>query len=135
MPTPFDLLRDPATQVLLAMFAGLLLWEFAAPGRPLPHVPGWTVRALASFVVYFLFSSYLPLLWGEALAPLQWLDLSVWPRWGAVAAAVVGYEFAVTPGTDRCIASHRCGGFCTRCTTARNASTSSAHSGSVRLTW
>lgn len=94
MPTPFDLLRDPATLVLLAMFAGLALWEFALPGRRLPRVRGWTARALASFVVYFLLSSYLPLLWSDALAPLQWFDLSAWPRWGAVAAGVVGYEFA-----------------------------------------
>jgi sterol desaturase/sphingolipid hydroxylase (fatty acid hydroxylase superfamily) len=94
MPTPLDLLRDPAAQVMLAMFAGLALWEFAAPGRPLPRVRGWTARALASFAVYFLLSSYLPLLWGEALAPLQGFDLSAWPQWSAVAAGVVGYEFA-----------------------------------------
>jgi sterol desaturase/sphingolipid hydroxylase (fatty acid hydroxylase superfamily) len=55
-------------------------------------VRGWTARALTSFLVYFLLSSYLPLLWGEALAPLQWFDLSAWPTWAAVAAALLVYE-------------------------------------------
>src|SRR5262245_29354658 len=92
MPTPIDLLLDPATQILLAMFAGLALWERLAPGRPLPRVPGWTARALAAFVVYFLISAYLPLWWGEWLAPLQLFDLSGWPGWAAVTVGVLTYE-------------------------------------------
>jgi sterol desaturase/sphingolipid hydroxylase (fatty acid hydroxylase superfamily) len=92
MPTPIDLLMDPATQVLLALFAALALWERLAPGRPLPAVRGWLPRALASFGVYFLVSSYLPLLWGEALAPLQLFDLSGWPAAAALAAGVLAYE-------------------------------------------
>lgn len=43
MPTPLDVLQDPATQVMLAMFAGLALWDFIAPGRPLPRVRKWTL--------------------------------------------------------------------------------------------
>ncbi len=93
MPTPIDLLMDPATQTMLAMFAGLALWEFAAPGRSLPPVRGWHARALAAFVVYFLLSSYLPLLWAGTLAPLQLADLSAWPSWAAVAVGLVVYEF------------------------------------------
>ncbi len=92
MPTPVDLLLDPLTWILLAMFAGLALWEMIAPGRELPRVRSWRARALTSFVVYFLLSSYLPLLWGEALAPLQLLDLSGWPTWAAVGAALLVYE-------------------------------------------
>jgi sterol desaturase/sphingolipid hydroxylase (fatty acid hydroxylase superfamily) len=92
MPTPIDLLMDPATQVLLALFAALALWERLAPGRPLPAVRGWLPRALASFGVYFLVSSYLPLLWGEALAPLQLFDLSGWPAAAALATGVLAYE-------------------------------------------
>ena len=76
MPTPLDLLLDPLTWILLTMFVGLAVWEVLAPGREMPRVRGWRMRALTSFTVYFLLSSYLPLLWGETLAPLQWFDLS-----------------------------------------------------------
>jgi len=92
MPTPIDLLLDPATHIMFTMFGGLALWEFIAPGRPLPRVRGWTLRALAAFTLYFLLSSYLPLLWAGTLAPLQLFDLSGWPTWAAVAAGVLAYE-------------------------------------------
>ncbi len=92
MPTPLDLLLDPITWVMLAMFAGLALWEHAAPARELPRVRGWTARALASFAVYFLLSSYLPLLWGDTLAPIALADLSGWPLAASVALALLAYE-------------------------------------------
>lgn len=92
MPTPLDLLLDPMTQIMLAMFALLAIAERFFPGRPLPRVPGWHARALAVFAVYFLLSSYLPLLWADALAPLQLLDLSGWPMGAAMALGLVVYE-------------------------------------------
>jgi sterol desaturase/sphingolipid hydroxylase (fatty acid hydroxylase superfamily) len=92
MPTPLDLILDPISWVLFAMFAVLALWQALAPGRALPQVRHWTVRATGAFVAYFLLSSYLPLLWGEALAPLQLFDLSAWPTWAAVAAGLFAYE-------------------------------------------
>jgi sterol desaturase/sphingolipid hydroxylase (fatty acid hydroxylase superfamily) len=92
MPSPLDLIFDPITIVMVAMFGALALWEILAPGRTLPEVRGWTPRALTAFAVYFLLSSYLPLLWADALAPLQVFDLSAWPTWAAVAAGVFGYE-------------------------------------------
>jgi len=93
MPTPLDLLLDPATQVLFTLYAGLLSWELIAPARPLPEIRGWTLRGLAAFALYFLLSSYLPLLWAETLAPLRLFDLAGWPTGAAVAAGVLGYEF------------------------------------------
>lgn len=92
MPTPIDLIFDPITLVMIAMFAGLGLWEIVAPGRTLPRVRGWAWRAMTAFVVYFLLSSYLPLLWGETLAPLQLFELSAWPTLGAAGVGLVAYE-------------------------------------------
>lgn len=92
MPTPLDLILDPVSQIVFAMFGALLLWERLAPARALPRVRFWTLRAGAAFVVYFLLSSYLPLLWGEALASLQLADLSGWPTWAAAAAGLLAYE-------------------------------------------
>ena len=93
MPTPLELLIDPVTLTMLAMFAALALAERLYPGRLLPQVQGWRPRALAAFAVYFLVSSYLPLLWADALAPLQVLDLSDWPSWAAVVLGLLVYEF------------------------------------------
>ena len=36
MPTPLEILLDPVSLVVIALYAGLLLWEKAAPGRALP---------------------------------------------------------------------------------------------------
>lgn len=92
MPTPLDLILDPLSWIVFAMFGGLALWEALAPGRVLPTVRHWTARAFGAFVVYFLLSSYLPLLWGEPLAALQLFDLSGWPTWAAAAAGLAAYE-------------------------------------------
>ena len=93
MPTPLQLLLDPISQIMFAMFAALALAERLFPGRELPHVRGWYLRTLLAFGVYFLLSSYLPLLWAETLAPLQLFDLSGWPTLGAAALGLVVYEF------------------------------------------
>jgi len=87
MPTPIELLLDPISLGILAMYALLMAWEALAPARKLPFVKGWMSRALASFVVYFFLSSYLPLLWDGYLAPYQLIDLS---HLGTVGGAVVG---------------------------------------------
>lgn len=92
MPTPLELLIDPITLSMLAMFAALAIAERLFPGRSLPQVPGWRPRALAVFAVYFLLSSYLPLLWADTLAPLQLFDLSGWPVWAAASLGLLVYE-------------------------------------------
>ncbi len=76
MPTPIEILLDPISLVILAMYAALMIWEAVAPARTLPRVPWWKTRALASFAVYFYLSTYLPLFWDPLLAPYQLLDLS-----------------------------------------------------------
>ena len=92
MPTPIDILLDPLTLTLRAMMAGLALWERLAPGRPLPRVRGWRLRTLAALSAYLMVSTYLPLLWADALAPLQLFDLADAPVWAAAAAGVLVYE-------------------------------------------
>jgi len=93
MPTPFDILLDPATLGVLALYALLFVWERVNPGRALPDVRGWTASGLLAFAAYLMISAYLPLLWSEALAPLQLVDLSHWPTTAAAAAGVLVYEF------------------------------------------
>ena len=87
MPSLIDLLLNPVSLMLFALFGALMLWEFLAPARRLPDVPGWRWRAVLVFASYFLLSSYLPLLWAEYLLPLQWFDLT---RLGAWTGGLVG---------------------------------------------
>jgi sterol desaturase/sphingolipid hydroxylase (fatty acid hydroxylase superfamily) len=93
MPSPIDILLDPLNLAVLAMVAALFIWERITPGRELPRVRGWPLIGLAALVIYLLISSYLPLLWADALAPLQLFDLSARPTWAAAAAGVLVYEF------------------------------------------
>ncbi|MEJ2347318.1 MAG: sterol desaturase family protein [Gammaproteobacteria bacterium] len=92
MPTPLEILLDPISLTVLAMYAGLMLWEALAPGRPLPVVPGWRARALASFGVFFFLSSYLPLMWDAHLARFQLFDLSALGTAGSAAVGLLVYE-------------------------------------------
>ncbi len=87
MPTPIDIILDPISLGVLALYALMMLWEALLPARALPSVSGWRFRALASFAVYFFLSSYLPLLWDPILANHQFFDLS---EIGAVPGAVLG---------------------------------------------
>lgn len=87
MPTPIEILLDPISLGVLALYGALMLWEAIAPGRELPKVKGWLPRALGSFAAYFYLSSYLPLLWDGYLAPYQLIDLS---QLGVVPGAVIG---------------------------------------------
>jgi sterol desaturase/sphingolipid hydroxylase (fatty acid hydroxylase superfamily) len=87
MPTPIEILLDPVSLGVLALYGAMMLVEALAPGRALPRIRGWIPRALASFAVYFYLSSYLPLLWDGYLARYQLLDLS---GLGPIAGAAIG---------------------------------------------
>src|SRR5210317_1574748 len=92
MPTPLEILLDPISLGVLALYAALMLVEAIAPGRKLPKVKGWLPRALGSFAVYFYLSSYLPLLWDGYLAEYQLFDLSGLSTLAGAAIGIVVYE-------------------------------------------
>jgi sterol desaturase/sphingolipid hydroxylase (fatty acid hydroxylase superfamily) len=95
MPTPIELLSDPLSLMVFALYAGLILWEALAPARRLPRVKGWGTLGLAAFAIYFMLSSYLPLLWTEQLARFQLFDLSALGTWSGAAVGLVIYEAGV----------------------------------------
>ena len=95
MPTPLEILLDPVSLAVLAIYGALILVEALFPARALRRIPGWHARALVVFVVYFFLSSYLPLIWGDLLAPFRLLDLeSVHPLVGAL-VGVLFFELLV----------------------------------------
>lgn len=95
MPTPLELLLDPISLSVIAIYAALILWEALAPARPLPAVRGWKVMGLAAFAAYFFISSYLPLLWTEWLAQFQLFDLTSLGTWGGAVVGVLLVEFGI----------------------------------------
>jgi len=95
MPSPIDILLDPVSLCVLAIYGGLIGLEALMPARPLPDVRGWKWRGVASFLAYMMLSSYLPLLWSEWLMQFQLLDLRGLGRWRGAIVGVLLYEAGV----------------------------------------
>lgn len=95
LPTPLEILLDPISLVILAMYGLLMIWEAAFPGRTLPNIKGWKIRGLAVFAFYFFFSSYLPLFVDPFLEPYKLFDLSMLGAIGGGVFGIVLYEFGV----------------------------------------
>jgi sterol desaturase/sphingolipid hydroxylase (fatty acid hydroxylase superfamily) len=95
MPTPLEILIDPISLIILAMYALVIIWEAVFPARVLPAVPWWKTRALSVFVVYFFLASYLPLITEPFLVPYQLLDLSSIGVIGGAIIAIVLFEAGI----------------------------------------
>jgi sterol desaturase/sphingolipid hydroxylase (fatty acid hydroxylase superfamily) len=93
-PTPIELLLDPISLAVFALFGALVAWEALAPARP-PVIKGWRLRGLIAFTVYFFVSSYLPMLWSDQLARFQLFDLSWLGTWGGAAVGLLVYELGI----------------------------------------
>ncbi|TCK39277.1 sterol desaturase/sphingolipid hydroxylase (fatty acid hydroxylase superfamily) [Paraburkholderia sp. BL8N3] len=95
MPTPVELITDPVSLCVFALYGALVCWEALAPARRLPAVKGWRLRGLFAFMFYFLLSSYLPLAWAEHLASLRLFDLSAAGTWGGAGIGLFVYQALV----------------------------------------
>lgn len=95
MPSPIELLLDPISLIVIAMYAALMIWEAFFPGRQLPEIKFWKVRGIAAFIIYFYLSSYLPLVIAPFIEPFRFLDLS---GLSAVTGGLIGillFEFGM----------------------------------------
>ena len=95
MPTPLEILLDPLSLVVLAIFALLMIWEAVFPGRNLPKVKHWKLIGLTVFIFYFYLSSYLPLFVDPLMEPYRLFNLS---GLGTLIGGIVGillYQFGV----------------------------------------
>lgn len=95
MPSLSELLLDPISLAVFAIYASLVALEALFPARRLPHVAGWRLRGLAAFVAYFFLSSYLPYLWTAHLEQWQLFDLAGLGTWGGALAGLLVYEAGV----------------------------------------
>ena len=94
-PTPIELLLDPISLAVFALYGALVAWEALAPARPLPLIKGWRLRGLIAFFAYFFVSSYLPMVWNDQLARFQLVDLSSLGTWVGAAVGLLVYELGV----------------------------------------
>jgi sterol desaturase/sphingolipid hydroxylase (fatty acid hydroxylase superfamily) len=95
MPTPIEILTDPVSLMILALYAALMLWETFFPGRELPQIANWKLRAMTVFIFYFFFTSYLPLIWDNYLSSYQLIDLSDLHLATQIFTGVVLYQFGI----------------------------------------
>src|SRR3546814_11052793 len=60
MPTPLQLLLDPISLTVFAIFGALLLLEALFPARLLPRFPFRRLACITAFGLFFFLPSYLP---------------------------------------------------------------------------
>ena len=54
MPTPLEILLDPISLIVLAMYLALMVWEAIAPARKLPKIKNWKLRGLPPLPFSFI---------------------------------------------------------------------------------
>lgn len=92
LPTPLELLLDPISFIVYAMYGGLILWEALFPARELPTIKNWKLKGMIAFAVFFFLSSYLPMIWDGYLANYQLMNLEgLGTYWGAFVGVLI-YE-------------------------------------------
>lgn len=95
MPTPIEIINNPISLALLAIFLGLVLLEAIAPGQQLKKIKGWVPKSLFVFAVYFYLSTYLPLLWDKYLLPYQVFDLQSMNLYLSTLIALLVFELMI----------------------------------------
>lgn len=95
MPTPFEILTDPVSLAILALYLLLMAWEALFPARPLPEIRFWRIKGIAAFFFYFFLSTYLPLWYGRWLPTGQLVDLSGMQIIPAALAGILIYELGL----------------------------------------
>lgn len=95
LPTPWQIVTDPVSIIVISIFLLLMIAEELFPGRALPKISYWKLKGITSFVLYFFVSSYLPLIWNGYLANYQIFNMTYLGNyWGALAGLLI-YEFGV----------------------------------------
>ena len=95
MPTPLEILLDPVSLYILAMYFILIVWEAVFPAHQLPYIAFWKLKGILFFFLFFFLSSYLPLLYEKWLPTSQLIDLSHWGLLPAGLFGIILYELGV----------------------------------------
>ena len=53
LPTPFQIVSDPVSLIVIAIFLCFIIVEELFPGRPLPRIRYWKIKGICVFIIYF----------------------------------------------------------------------------------
>jgi len=95
MPTPFEILADPVSLGLMAMYILLMAWEAIFPARKLPPIRFWRIKGIVAFFLFFFLSTYLPLFYARWLPSAQLVDLTNMNVAIASVAGILLYELGM----------------------------------------
>jgi len=95
MPNPIQILLDPLSLIIIAMYMGLMLWEALFPARTLPKVRFWKLKGLAAFFTFFYLSSYLPMITDPYLESYRLIDLTHLGAFGGAVIGILLYELGI----------------------------------------
>jgi len=76
LPTPLEIITDPITLVVVAIYGALMIWESVFPARELPKMKFWRFRGLIFFLAYIILTTYIPLVWDDFFTSYQLMNLS-----------------------------------------------------------
>lgn len=95
LPTPWQILIDPASIIVISIFLVLVIIEAVIPAQRLPTIKFWRMKGITAFFIYFFVSSYLPLIWNNYLAAYKVFNLAfLGDYWGGFIALLL-YELGV----------------------------------------
>ncbi|QSE99425.1 sterol desaturase family protein [Fulvivirga lutea] len=83
---------DPVSFIVYLILGALFIWETLLPARELPSIKYWKIRGLTFFLVYILFTTYVPILWDGYLASYQLFNLSHWSVGSQVISGIILFE-------------------------------------------
>lgn len=95
MPSPLEILLDPISLYILAMYFVLIIWEAFFPARKLPMIKFWQVKGIIAFFFYFYLSTYLPMIYASWLPTSQLLDLTEMNTVLASVLSILLYEIGI----------------------------------------
>ena len=95
MPTPFQILTDPVSLAIMAMYILLMAWEAIFPARQLQPISFWRIKGVIGFLFFFFLSTYLPLFYGSWLPSTQLIDFTHRNVVTASIAGILLYELGM----------------------------------------
>lgn len=81
--------------IALSMFAVFAVLDLVVRARTFPNVPLWKTKGILFTALYFVVTTYSPLLWDSTLGQYQLVNGAAWPFWVQIVVGFFVYEFLI----------------------------------------